>query len=126
MLRTVRTEVTDRVLISGPQRLPVVLDRYAAHYNHHRPHPARYLRSSNCDEEPPGRYHGHDGEYTADKKQPAAVDHPDQDDPRACRAVHWAGKRAKPASRRVIARHRPYRMMTQAITKSRTYFLCVP
>jgi|ERR1700722_10507063 putative transposase len=39
--RTVPAEVTDRLLITGPQRLRAVLDEYAAHYNHHRPHRAR-------------------------------------------------------------------------------------
>jgi putative transposase len=41
---TVRSEVTDRVLITGPWHLRVVLDEYAAHYNRHRPHRARSLR----------------------------------------------------------------------------------
>ena len=35
---TVRTEVTDRMLIFGEQRLRRVLAGYAAHYNRRRPH----------------------------------------------------------------------------------------
>jgi len=49
-VRTVRAEVTDRMLITGPQHLRAVLDRYAAHYNQHRPHRARNLRPPDCDE----------------------------------------------------------------------------
>ena len=43
-VRTVRTEVTDRMLIAGPRHLRAVLNEYAAHYNRHRPHRARSLR----------------------------------------------------------------------------------
>ena len=43
-MRTVRAEVTDRMLIAGPRHLRAVLDEYAAHYNQHRPHRARNLR----------------------------------------------------------------------------------
>jgi hypothetical protein len=43
-VRTVRAEVTDRMLIPGPRHLAAVLDEYAVHYNHHRPHRARNLR----------------------------------------------------------------------------------
>jgi putative transposase len=43
-VRTVRAEVTDRMLITGPRHLRAVLEGYAAHYNHHRPHRARNLR----------------------------------------------------------------------------------
>jgi putative transposase len=49
-VRTVRAEVTDRMLIVGERHLYAVLDRYAAHYNHHRPHRARNLRPPVCDE----------------------------------------------------------------------------
>ncbi len=42
-VRTVRVEVTDRLLITGPRHLRAVLDEYAAHYNLHRPHRARNL-----------------------------------------------------------------------------------
>ncbi len=34
---TVRAEVTDRMLITGPRHLRTVLDKYVAHYNGHRP-----------------------------------------------------------------------------------------
>ncbi len=43
-VRTVRSEVTDRMLIAGPRHLRAVLDEYVAHYNRHRPHRARNLR----------------------------------------------------------------------------------
>ena len=43
-VRTVRSEVTDRMLIAGPRHLRMVLDEYAAHYNRHRPHRAWNLR----------------------------------------------------------------------------------
>ena len=43
-VRTVRAEITDQMLITGPRHLRAVLDRYAAHCNHHRPHRARNLR----------------------------------------------------------------------------------
>jgi putative transposase len=38
------------LLISGPRHLRAVLDEYAAHYNHHRPHRARNLRPPDCDD----------------------------------------------------------------------------
>jgi hypothetical protein len=40
-VRTVRAEVTDRMLITGPRHLRAALDEYVMHYNHHRPHRAR-------------------------------------------------------------------------------------
>jgi putative transposase len=43
-VRTVRAEVTNRMLIAGPQHLRAVLDDYATHYNRRRPHRARNLR----------------------------------------------------------------------------------
>ena len=43
-VRTVRAEVTDRMLIAGPRHLRAVLNEYVAHYNRHRPHRARNLR----------------------------------------------------------------------------------
>ncbi len=43
-MRTVRAEVTDRMLIAGPRHLRAVLDEYVAHYNQHRPHRAMDLR----------------------------------------------------------------------------------
>jgi putative transposase len=47
-VRTVRAEVTDRLLIAGPRHLRAVLDEYVAHYNQHRPHRARNLRPPDC------------------------------------------------------------------------------
>src|SRR4051812_7895260 len=41
---TLRTEVTDRMLIFGEQHLRRVLATYAAHYNTQRPHRALHLR----------------------------------------------------------------------------------
>jgi putative transposase len=41
---TVRTELTDRMLIFGERHLRHVLDEYARHYNGQRPHRSRELR----------------------------------------------------------------------------------
>ena len=41
---TVRTELTDRMLIFGERHLRRVLAQYAAHYNTQRPHRALQLR----------------------------------------------------------------------------------
>jgi putative transposase len=49
-VRTVRAEVTDRMLIAGVRHLRAVLDEYAAHYNRHRPHRGRNLRPPDCDD----------------------------------------------------------------------------
>ncbi|HEY2270161.1 MAG TPA: hypothetical protein VGI96_46610 [Streptosporangiaceae bacterium] len=38
------------MLITGPRPLRAVLDEYAAHYNHHRPHRARNLRPPDADD----------------------------------------------------------------------------
>jgi putative transposase len=43
-VRTVRAEVTDRMLIAGPRHLRAILEEYVAYYNRHRPHRARNLR----------------------------------------------------------------------------------
>jgi len=40
---TVRTKVTDRMLIFGQRHLHLVLTQYAAHYNGRRPHRSRQL-----------------------------------------------------------------------------------
>ena len=40
---TVRTEVTDRMLIFGERHLRIVLAQYARHYNGRRPHRALQL-----------------------------------------------------------------------------------
>ena len=44
LVLTVRTEVTDRMLIFGERHLRRVLARYAVHYNAMRPHRALKLR----------------------------------------------------------------------------------
>ena len=44
VVSTVRTEVTDRMLIFGERRLRSVLARYATHYDRKRPHRALQLR----------------------------------------------------------------------------------
>ena len=49
-VRTVRAEVTGRMLIAGPRHLRAVLDEYATHYNWHRPHRGRNLRPPDCDD----------------------------------------------------------------------------
>jgi putative transposase len=49
-VRTVRAEVTDRMLIAGPRHLRAVLDEYVAHYNQHRPHRSRNLRPPDTDD----------------------------------------------------------------------------
>jgi putative transposase len=41
---TVRTELTDRMLIFGERHLRSTLARYAVHYNTQRPHRALQLR----------------------------------------------------------------------------------
>jgi putative transposase len=52
-VRTARAEVTDRMLIAGQRHLRGVLDKYAAHYNQHRPHRALNLRPPGAAEDPP-------------------------------------------------------------------------
>ncbi|MGW4116131.1 integrase core domain-containing protein [Actinosynnema sp. NPDC004786] len=43
VIGTARREVTDRLLIINERHLRTVLDRYASHYNHRRPHRALQL-----------------------------------------------------------------------------------
>ena len=47
---TVRTELTDRMLIFGERHLRHVLDQYARHYNGQRPHRGRQLRPPRPDQ----------------------------------------------------------------------------
>ncbi len=49
-VRIVRAEVTDRMLVAGPRHLRAVLDEYVTHFNPHRPHRARNLRSPDHDD----------------------------------------------------------------------------
>jgi transposase InsO family protein len=49
---TARTEVTDRLLISGERHLRSVLTGYEAHYNGRRPHRSRQLRPLRPDHPP--------------------------------------------------------------------------
>jgi putative transposase len=46
LVLTVRTELTDRMLIFGERHLRRVLAEYAAHYNVQRPHRALQLRTN--------------------------------------------------------------------------------
>jgi putative transposase len=46
---TVRTEVTDRMLIFGERHLRAVLTEYARHYNRRRPHRALHLQPPQLD-----------------------------------------------------------------------------
>jgi putative transposase len=48
-VRTVRAEVTGRMLITGPGHLRAVLGEYVTHYNRHRPHRAMGLRPPDGD-----------------------------------------------------------------------------
>ena len=43
-IRTLRAELTDRMLIFGQRHLRTVLTEYVGHYNGRRPHRARDLR----------------------------------------------------------------------------------
>jgi hypothetical protein len=49
-VHTTRSEVTDRMLISGPRHLYAVLEEYAGHCSRHRPHRARNLRPPDSDD----------------------------------------------------------------------------
>ena len=55
---TVRTELTDRMLIFGERHLRSVLAQYAAHYNGRRPHRALQLRPPRPDHPVPEPVHG--------------------------------------------------------------------
>jgi len=49
-VRTVRSEVTGRMLIAGPRHLRAVLDEYVPHFDRHRPHRGRSLRRPDHDD----------------------------------------------------------------------------
>ena len=55
---TVRTEVTDRMLIFGEQHLRSVLAQHSLHYNRQRPHRALKLRPPRPDAPVPEPVHG--------------------------------------------------------------------
>jgi putative transposase len=55
---TIRTEVTDRMLIFGERHLRQVIAVYAAHYNTARPHRALQLRSPHPTSPVPEPVHG--------------------------------------------------------------------
>ncbi|MEU4744733.1 integrase core domain-containing protein, partial [Actinosynnema sp. NPDC023658] len=61
---TVRREVTDRLLIINEHHLRTVLDHYATHYNHRRPHRALQLAPPRPD--PPTAKPG----YTSIRRRP--------------------------------------------------------
>jgi transposase InsO family protein len=44
LVLTIRTELTDRILIFGERHLRRTLAQYSVHYNRHRPHRALQLR----------------------------------------------------------------------------------
>jgi putative transposase len=46
---TVRTELTDRILIFGERHLRIVLAQFSAHYNGRRPHRALQLQPPHAD-----------------------------------------------------------------------------
>jgi len=52
-VRTVRAEITDRMVITGPRHWSAVLDAHAVHYHEHRPHRARNLRPPGAVESTP-------------------------------------------------------------------------
>src|SRR6185295_8978685 len=58
LVLTVRTEVTDRMLIFGEQHLRRVLTVYSAHYNDRRPHRALRLRPPRPTSPVPKPVHG--------------------------------------------------------------------
>ena len=54
---TVRTELTDRILIFGERHLRTVLAQYGAHYNGRRPHRALQLQPPRPDHPAPDLDH---------------------------------------------------------------------
>jgi putative transposase len=58
LVLTVRTELTDRMLIFGERHLRGVLARYAVHYNTQRPHRALQLRPPRPEAPVPELVHG--------------------------------------------------------------------
>jgi transposase InsO family protein len=58
-VRTVRSEVTDRLLIVNERHLRTVLERYISHYNQRRPHQALQLRPPRPDRAAPSASYSH-------------------------------------------------------------------
>src|SRR4051794_17828385 len=58
LVLTVRTELTDRMLIFGERHLRSALARYEVHYNSQRPHRALQLRPPRPQSPPPEPVHG--------------------------------------------------------------------
>jgi putative transposase len=58
LVLTIRTEVTDRMLIFGERHLRSVLAHYSAHYNQQRPHRALQLRPPRPQAPVPKPVHG--------------------------------------------------------------------
>jgi putative transposase len=58
LVLTVRTEVTDRMLIFGERHLRSVLAQYSVHYNRQRPHRALQLRPPRPQAPVPKSVHG--------------------------------------------------------------------
>src|SRR4051812_49799565 len=58
LVLTVRTELTDRMLIFGERHLRTVLATYAAHYNTNRPHRSLQLRTPRPEAPVPEPVHG--------------------------------------------------------------------
>jgi putative transposase len=71
-VRTVRAEVTDRILIAGQRHLRVILKEYVTHYNQHRPHRARNLsppRATNTPHTPDPGDPGDPGRRTIQRRR---------------------------------------------------------
>jgi transposase InsO family protein len=56
---TVRSEVTDRLLVINERHLRTALERYVSHYNQRRPHRALQLVPPRPDRPVPSESHGH-------------------------------------------------------------------
>jgi transposase InsO family protein len=52
IIRTLRTEVCDHVLVLNTSHARKILARYQRHYNEHRPHQARHQLPPNADQQP--------------------------------------------------------------------------